>query len=244
MGPNARKHTGAGGAVATVTIDRIVMISAEITAAVNKASNPTSQKEADAALVGACGGACGLLRDWLDDDDWWRDLRPADGTVADAIPDQDDFVRLLGPSFKDAIGQLAKRGIVIHDTYVDEARKAVNETARLHSRARRQALLDVAKERVSKLRDEVCSLATNLTTSSVRRRRAISVLKRTVKVLASVALSIALSLTATTQHEVAHDLSVAVHDSLSVVVTHQIAHEAAPNLRIEPRGPEMQMEVG
>jgi hypothetical protein len=229
--------------VATVTIDRIVMISADITAAVNKASNPVSQHEADEALVGACGQACGLLSDWLADDEWWRGLRPTDGTIADAIGDQDDLVRLLGPSFKDAIGMLARRGITIHDSYVDEARKAVHETARRHSRVKRQELLDLAKRRVEKLCAEVCSLATDLTTSSVRRRRAISLLKRTAKVLATVALQIALTLTVAPQPQLSHDISVWAHDSVSVLVTHQIAHEAEPNLRIEPRGPEMEIEM-
>jgi hypothetical protein len=229
--------------VATVTIDRIAMISADITAAVNKASNPASPAEADDALMGACRGACGLLKDWLDDSDWWLGMRPADGTIADAIPNQDDFVRLLGPSFRDAVGMLGQHGISISHTYVDEARLAVSETAKRHSRASRAALLELAKGRVEELRREVCTLATAIT-SPVKRRRAITLLKRTAKVLATVALSIALNLTAAPQHQIAHDISIGVHDAVSVLVTHQIAHDAEPNLRIEPRGPEMQIEVG
>lgn len=227
--------------VAAVTIDRIAAIRADIASAVNqKASRPGSQQEADDALMGACRGACGLLSDWLEDDGWWQGLGPADGTIADAIPSQDDFVRLLGPTFRDAIGMLKDHGISIDHTHVDEARIAVNETASRHGEIRRQELFDEARSRVEQLSREVCSLARDAATSAVRRRRAISLLKRTAKVLASLALSIALNVTVTAQHQIAHDI---VHESLSVLVSHQIAHEAEPNLRIEPRGPEMEIEM-
>ncbi len=232
--------------MAAVTIDRIAMTSADITEAVNKAaaSGPASHREADEALVAACREACGLLTDWLADSDWWQGLRPTDGTIAEAIPDQDDFVHLLSPTFRDAIGMLARRGVSIHETYVDEARLAVKETAKYHGKSRREALLKLARRRVEDLRREVCTLARDLTTSSVRRRRAISLLKRVAKVLASVALQIALTLTVTTQHEISHDISVWAHDAVSVLVVHQIAHEAEPNLKIEPAGPEVEMELG
>jgi hypothetical protein len=232
--------------VATVTIDRIAMIRADITDAVNKAAagDPASRQEADDALVAACRLACGLLRDWLADGDLWQNVRPTDGTIADAIPRQDDFVRFLGPTFKDAIGMLAGHGIAIDASYVDEARIAVNETAKRRSKSKREALFEEARKRVAQLREEVCTLEGDLTTSSVRRRRAISLLKRTAKVLASVALQIALALTVTTQHEISHDVSVWAHDAVSVLVTHQIAHEAEPNLSIDPHGPELEMEVG
>jgi hypothetical protein len=232
--------------VAAVTIDRIAMTSADITVAVNKAaaSSRASQQDADQALVGACREACSLLTDWLADGGWWQGLRPSDGTIADAIPDQDHFVRLLGPSFRDAIGMLAGHGICIHSEYVDEARLAVKTTAEHHRKARREALVEMARGRVEDLRGEVCALAQNLTTSSVRRQRATLLLKRTAKVLASVALQIALTLTVTPQHEISHDISVWAHDAVSVIMVHQIAHEAEPNLGIEPSGPELEMEPG
>jgi hypothetical protein len=232
--------------VAAVTIDRIAATRADITNAVNKAaaSNPASRQEADEALVGACREACGLLTDWLADGDWWHGLRPTDGTLADAIPDQDDFMQFLSPTFRDAIGILARHGMSVHDGYVDEARRAVKETARHYGKGRREALLGQARGRVEDLRREVCALANDLTTSAVRRRRAISLPKRTAKVLASVALQIALTLTVTTQHEISHDISVWAHDAVSVLVVHQIAHEAEPNLSIGPSGPELEMEPG
>lgn len=230
--------------MAAVTIDRIAMTSADITDAVNKAaaSSRASQPEADEALVGACREACSLLTDWLADKPWWQGVRSTDGTIGDAIPDQDHFVRLLGPSFRDAIHMLARHGIAVPGGYVEDACRALEKTAKRHGKSKRAKLLELARSYIEDLSAEVCALAQNLTTSSVRRQRAILLLRRTAKVLATVALQVALTLTVTPQHEIPHDVSVWAHDAISVIMVHQIAIEAEPNLTIGLRGPELEIE--
>jgi hypothetical protein len=222
-----------------VTIDRVAAVHAHISEAVvrSTASSTLSPREQEKLLAQSCAEACDLLGDWLNDDPWWLGQRPSDGTIADAVPDQQHFVRFLGPMFADALSMASSRGLAVPASYLDDARRRVAETARRHAAMTRADLFETARRRVHALRTEVCSLAQDLRTSSSRRHRALRVLRNVQQLLVSIALPVVLAMAAAGPHQVSQDISAWAHDAASVLVIHEVAHQAQPNLQIVPPHP-------
>jgi len=225
--------------MAAVTIERIAAVHAHITETVIKTTeNSTlSTQEQDNLLAQSCAEACDLLTDWLRDEPWWTGQRPSDGTVADSVPDQQDFVRLLGPAFRDAFATARKHGIAIADSYFDEARQRVAGTARRYRKLRSAELFESARQRVGDLRDEICTLAGELRTTPSRRHRAVRLLRNVRQVLVSIALPIVLAMVAASPHQVSADVTAWRHDVASVMVIHEVAYNAQPSLQIAPPQP-------
>jgi hypothetical protein len=221
--------------MAAVTIDRIAAVHADITETVIKTTgNSTlSRQEQDNLLAQTCAEACDLLTDWLGDESWWAGRGPSDRTIADSVPDQQDYVRLLGPMFKDAFAAAGKHGILIPDSYFEEARKRVAETARRHRKMRPAELFEQARQHVTLLRDEICKLAGELKTSPSKRPRALRLLRNVRQLLVTIALPIVLAMVAASPHQMSADIA-GWHDVASVVVMHEVAYNAQPNIQIAP----------
>jgi len=225
-----------GAIMAAVTIDRIAAVHATITETVIKTTgNSTlSKEEKDDLLAQSCAEACSLLTDWLGDTDWWSGQRPGDRTIADSVPDQQDYVRFLDPMFRDAFVACRQHGIDITDSYLEEARKRLADTARRHRKMRSQQLYELARQHVVVLRNEICELAGELKTSQSRRHRAVRLLRNVQKVLVTIALPIVLAMVAASPHQMSVDVMAWQRDVTNVFVMHEVAYNAQPSLQIAP----------
>jgi len=225
--------------MAAVTIERIAAVHAHITETVIKtAEHSTLSTEEQASLLAqSCTEACDLLTDWLADEPWWAGQRPRDGTIADSVPDQQDYVRLLDPMFRDAFATARKHGIAIPDSYFEDARKRVADTARRHRKMQSPQLFESARQRVGMLRDEICKLAGELRTSPTRRQRAVRLLRNVRQALVTIAVPIVLAMVAASPHQMSADVTAWRHDVATVMVIHEVAYNAQPSLQIAPPQP-------
>jgi hypothetical protein len=259
--------------VASVTIDRIDASRRHIADAVTQTSERSTLpvQEQDRILEQACGEACELLVDWLRG-------QGAESSAADDVPlrellrDQQQFTDFLSPLFADAIKQATKSmkrasgddaddsaamvkaahdAAIVKAAHEEVARavRAASATARRFPRMRSGQLFKVATENVSKLKDQVCDLATQLGDA---RRLATQVgyaseqaagragrLRRTArKVLPKVGgfllgLSVSLALSVAGPRQVIQNVSAWTH-GVPVVMAHYLAATAQPGITIAP----------
>jgi hypothetical protein len=238
--------------VAVVTPERIAQVHADVTDVVVRMSEGSilPAPEQNRMLAQACTEVCGLLRDWLANDDWAR-MRPrASARVADTVPGRQDYARFLDQMLADALTRASQAAGApsLAESLVDEARAAVERISRRRFLWTQQELFDAADSRVRKLRTEVCKLAFDLgdeaaedRTREDRRLRARKVLQRTLGLLP--ALTLAMASVSPPQMEA--NLSAWGHDAVRVVTIYLIAEQAEPDALIEPpqlSGPEIEPE--
>lgn len=225
--------------MASVTVERIATVHGHIVEALVHTSERTtySELEQDRLLAQSCAETCDLLQDWLASS-WWEQLRPsADGPIGDVVPDLEHFQEFLDPMLTDALAQASRHGVSVPASHVDEARAALQATARRHRRMKRRQLFQLANERINALRQEVCALADHLRTSTkdtamrdAVRRRARTALTKASGLL----VALVLAMGGAGPHQMTQNLSDWGHEVTKLVMVHDIAHHAQPSLRIVP----------
>ena len=220
--------------MAHVTIERIAAVQAHIveTVARTTPSSVLPESEQDRLLAQSCAETCDLLNDWLADPFWERLQSLGDGPVRESVPSQREFTQFLGPSLKDAMVQARERGITIPDpdSLVDEARQQVVATTRRYPRLRRQQLFSQARDRVERLRDEVCKLVGIANRESPHdpfwRRAARKTLSKLPDVLLAVALALVAPAAITTAQSGIH--------AVEVMTVHHVAAQVQPAVPVAP----------
>jgi hypothetical protein len=220
--------------MASVTVARIAGVQADVADALNRTSPASILPKAEQhSLLGqGCVEACDLLTDWLASPGW-DGLRPKhDGPIASWIPERENLKKFLDPRLKDTLARADQGRNCVDTSLVDRAYEAVRDTARRYPRMKSQDLFLVARKRVEALQQEVCALATRLkgqAHTAETWRKARKALKKVEEVLLAVVLAIVAA-----GPQAALGPSEWIHEAVNVVVVHQIAHSAQPNLRVAP----------
>ena len=238
-----------------VSLGEIELVQEHILDAIVKTKEPTtlSSEEQDRLLAQACSEACGILGRWVGSSAW-EGLRPkARGPIADITPDLQEirsFLVRLSP----ALSRMSERrrsvaGIKeIGDQKVDidDLIKRAESTGRRHRRFDREQLYAEATERIKGLQSSVCAIAADFAKGTRNRARLRAAARSVLKTVGSFLFGAALIAVGMTQQAVAHDMSAAVHEGVSVVLVHQAAHAAQPTVRVAPPqvGPHLGPRIG
>lgn len=224
-----------------MTVERIAAVQAHVTEAVTRtsASSTLPAEEQDRLLAQSCAEACDLLKDWLADP-WWERTRPSgDGPIREYIPTQKEFAEFLGPMLKTSLARAGQCGVTVPDSLVDEAREKIVATARRFPRMGRKQLFRQAEERVRSLQEEVCGLASEISskarpvTDSAWRQKA----RKALGKVSGVLLAVTLAMAGAGPHAAAHNAAGwehAVVRGVEVITVHYIADRAEPSLRVAP----------
>jgi hypothetical protein len=221
--------------MATVTVQRIDAVQADIAAAINQTSERStlSKREQSRLLAQSCAEACDLLADWLDSP-WWDRLRPSRGSpIGEFVPNHEHFEAFLGPMLRDALTQAGRCGVTVPVSSVDEARSAVEATACRHPRMTRQELFRVANARVTALKNDVCELATRLrgrVRTARRRQKARTALMKVAGLLTALVLAMA----GVSPSDASRHLSEWGEEAIKVIMVHHIAERAQPDRPVGP----------
>lgn len=225
--------------MAHVTIERIAAVQAHIVETVTRTTDNSTLTEAeqDQLLAQSCAEACDLLRDWVNASWWDRDPSSGDKTIKELLPTQKEFAEFLGPSLKDILTRARRDGIDVADSTVDDAYKMVAATARRFPRMKRESLFVEAKNRVTTLQRDICTLAAAVREGKkpdpVWRRT----VRRVLKALPGALLSAAFAMLAASPAVMAHNAAAwgepAVH-AAEVIAVHYVAAQAQPNLVVAP----------
>ena len=164
-------------------------------------------------------------------------MRPkSDGPIASWIPERDNLKMFLDPTLRDTLARADQDRNCIDTSLVDRAHEAVKDTARRYPRMKSRDLFLVARKRVEALEQEVCALAAHLKsqahkaeTPAATQSSARKALKKVKDVLPAMLLAILAA-----GPQAALGPSEWIHEAVNVVVVHQIAHSAQPNLRVAP----------
>ena len=196
--------------------------------------------EQDKLLAQACAEACDVLTSWLASPEWAALAPSGRGPIADAIPDWERIRPFLDP-LRDTLAAIAQRQkdlpavreIGDPARYVDGIIAAAGQTARRFRRFDRQELFAEATGRVGRLRTDVCALAGDLkgqTATAERRKKARSVLGK----VAGLLLTLSLTMAGAGPHDVAQHIPQWGHEAVKVLVVHQVARTAQPQVTVAP----------
>jgi hypothetical protein len=229
-----------------VRLAEIEMVQDHILKALVRTNPPTmlSEDEQDQLLAQACSEACGILGRWIESLAW-KGLEPkARGPITEVIQDWTairPFLARVGVT----LSRMSERRpsvtgipeIRTAEKYVDDLIKDIESTSRRHPRFTRKELYDEAHDRISRLRSTVCEIASDFakdTPGGKNRARLRAAARTVLKKAAGFLFSAALISIGLTQQAVAHDLSAAAHEAVSIVFVHQAAHTAQPTVRVAP----------
>lgn len=225
---------------ASVTVDRVAGLQARILDAVRNTSPDSTMPagQQDRLLAGLCADTCQLLGDWLESG-WFDQSRAADETpLTAALASPEQFARLLGPAFGDALDRLARCGLEVNRAQLEQARDGVARLARRHLRIKTKDLYEIAQWRVRELSREVCRAASQMKKNPTAfRSRAQRALKKVAAFLPSVALSLAVTTLGVGPHQLDQNVSEWAHDAAQVVMVYHLADLAQPGIRISPPAP-------
>jgi hypothetical protein len=245
--------------MATITTDRIDAVRRHVADAVTQTSAASTlpEPERDRLLEQALAESCELIGDWLDSQQSLALPAAADVPLREVLKDHEQLSEFLSPLFADA---LERAGAASDDraATVRQARAEVSRavrdataTARRHPRLSTGQLQRVTTDNVQKLRNEVCQLAQRFATrrqdrlaqqsasGSEEEARGRSWRRRAVKALKAVSglmlpLAVSLLLTVSGPHQAGQNISTWAH-AAQVVVTHDLAVHAQPDVSIAPR---------
>jgi hypothetical protein len=226
--------------MASVTVERVAAVQADILDALLKTSAGSTlpAAEQDRLLAQGCAEACDLLGDWLVSG-WFGQAHPADDPLlAAAVPSAEQFATFLGPIFADALDRIARSGVEISRTQLEQARGGVAALVRRHRRMKRAELSEVAEKRVQDLTSEVCRAASQMKKAPAAfRHRTQRTLKKIAALLPTVALTVAGAMLSVGPHQMEQSVTTWAHDAAQVVVVYQLADLAQPGIRISPPSP-------
>jgi hypothetical protein len=200
-----------------------------------------SADEQDHLLAQACSEACGILGSWIESPAW-KGLHPKGrGPVADVIPDWKAIRPFLAP-LGVTLSRMSERRpsvagipeIRTAEKYIDDLIRDTESTSRRYPRLTREELYAEAQDRISRLRSSACEIASDFAKGTKNRARLRAAARTALKWAASFLFSAALITIGLTQQAVAHDLSAAAHEAVSVAFVHQAAHTAQPTVRVAP----------
>ncbi|HEY2520895.1 MAG TPA: hypothetical protein VGJ19_12330 [Streptosporangiaceae bacterium] len=221
--------------MASVTMDRVAAVQADILDAILKTSADSKLPvpEQDRLLAQSCTEACDLLRDWLVSG-WFERTRPkSDRSLAATVPTPDQFAEFLGPVFTDALQRIGRYGIDIDLAQLEQARAGVAALAQRHRGSTRNQLFYTAQTRVAGLRDEVCKAAARIQKSpTAYRHRTQRELKKVAAFMPAVALTLGGAMLGVGPHQMEQSVSAWAHDAAQVVVAYQLAELAQPGIAI------------
>ena len=226
-----------------VRLAEIVKVQDNILNALVRTNPPTtlSEDEQDSLLAQACSQACAILDRWVNGTHW-AELRPkAGGAIADVIPDWQAIRPFLAP-LGVTLGRMTERRPSMAgipelgkpEKYIDDLITQTESTCRRYPRLARKELYSEATTRIKTLQSSVCAIAGDFAKGAKNRARLRAAARTALKRAAGFLFSAALISIGLTQPAVAHDLTVAVHEAVSVAFVHQAAHTAQPTVRVAP----------
>jgi hypothetical protein len=227
-----------------VRLAEIERVQDHILDALVRTNPPTtlSEDEQDRLLAQACSEACGILDRWVKGTAW-DELRPkARKPIADVIQDWQairPFLAPLGGALSRASGRRPfVAGIPEIDDdpekYIDDLITRVELTSRRHPQFTSEQLYDQATDKIKLLQSSVCALAGDFAKGPKNRGRLRAAARSALKWTRGFLFGAALISIGLTQQAVAHDLTVVVHEAVSVAFVHQAAHSAQPTVRVAP----------
>jgi hypothetical protein len=201
----------------------------------------------DALLAQACAEACDVLGRWLASSSWeaFRPTAPAARRpLADAIADWEQMRPFLAPvreTLSRISGQESGDGAPADpEVYIDELIKSATFTARRHRRLSRQDLYQDAGDRLRKLQEQACEIASEFRAATAKRESGEKRHERwrlARKVLGTVAttlLGITLAMAGASPAAVHANMPAWGHDTVQVLFVHHVAHTAVPTVSIAP----------
>jgi hypothetical protein len=206
--------------------------------------SPLPEADKDKLLALACGAACDVLSRWVGSPGWKAMCDSGTATVADVIPDLKRVRPFLDP-LKETLSRIEAEGrcrpgvpeIGDATEQIDRAIAATEYTGRRYRRFSQGQLFDLATRRVKQLQENVCKIAGEFKRNfedqqerEKRRKKARSVLGT----VATVLLSVSLTMAGTNPTAVRQDIPQWVHDVSNVLLVHHVAQTAQPNVRIAP----------
>jgi hypothetical protein len=226
-----------------VRLAEIEKVQDNILNALVRTNQPTtlSEDEQDSLLAQACSEACGILDRWVKSTRW-EELRPkAHEAIADVIPDWQAIRPFLAP-LAVTLGRMTERRPSVAGIpeigkpadYIDDLIMRTESTSRRHPGFTRKQLYTEATNRIKTLQSSVCALAGDFAKGAKNRARLRAAARSALKAAAGFLFSAALISIGLTQQAVAHDLTVAVHEAVSVAFVVQAAHTAQPTVRVAP----------
>jgi hypothetical protein len=226
--------------MATVTLERIQGVEADMAAAINRTSEHSMLPRIEQARIlgSGCAEACSLLGDWLRSS-WWDKMRPTGGSsrpIVEFVPSREHFEHFLGPTLRDAYVRAAREcGMTVFASDVDAARDAVYATAHRYPHMSRRELYGVANSRVESLKQQVCELSVHLHQQirvDENRRKARAGGRRAAGVLTAFVLAIA----GYGPNTARANLTEWGRAAIEVITVYQIAASALPGEPVAPLG--------
>lgn len=229
-----------------VRLAEIAKVQDNILNALVRTNPPTtlSEDEQDSLLAQACSEACAILDRWVKST-LWEDLRPKSReAIADVIPDWQAIRPFLAP-LGVTLGRMVERRPSVAgipeigkpEDYIDDLITRTESTCRRHPGFTRKQLYTEATNRIKTLQSSVCAIAADFAKGTKNRARLRAAARSVLKWAAGFLFSAALIAIGLTPEAVAHDVSAAAHEAISVAFIHQVAHTAQPTVRVVPPQP-------
>jgi hypothetical protein len=238
-----------------VRLAEIETVQDHILNALVQTNPPTTLSEdaQDRLLAQACSEACGILDRWVKGTAW-EELRPrAYKPISDVIQDWQAIRPFLAP-LGGALSRVSERRPSVAgipeigepEKYIDELIRRTESTSRRYPHLTPEQLYADATKKIKDLQSSVCALAGDFAKGAKNRGRLRAAARSALKWTAGFLFGAALITIGLTQQAVAHDLSAAVHEAVSVAFVHQAAHTAQPTVRVAPPqlGPHLGPRIG
>lgn len=224
--------------MATVTLQRIQGVQVSLATAVNRTSERSILPDIEQSRIlgQSCAEACSLLADWLISS-WWDMMKPSRGSrspIAEFVPSSQHFQEFLGPMLKDAYLRAARQcGMAVSASDIDDARAAVQATARRYPSMSRRDLFDVANGRVDALKQQVCELSDRLG-HQIRIRENRTKARGGIIKVAGVLTTFVLAIAGYSPSDARAHVSEWGKDAIEVITLYNIAEHALPEQPVAP----------